>query len=263
MKKIISIFLFIIILTNNVYAEWIYSDITKCWYYLDTTKKQFYADGWYDIYEKDDKNTNKMYSYYFNKYGCLLVNTTTPDGKIVNSNGELVENGQVKVKTKIPTENKTNIDNPTDDKVLVNASGRSLKNYILDKNNVDIETEKVINGQKKSNVIVFKGNGSYIQINTKKYNKINLKIEKDKSFNNNVDYELKVMINGYEEDVIQLDSSINEMDYELKYKINDEVDLVMNYEAEQESLLSSSYKLYITSGRMSKYKENEDEDENE
>ena len=56
---------------------------------------------------------------------------------------------------------------------------------------------------------------------------------------------------------------INEMDYELKYKLNDEVDLVMNYEAEQENILSSSYKLYITSGRMSKYKESEDEEENE
>ena len=62
---------------------------------------------------------------------------------------------------------------------------------------------------------------------------------------------------------IQLNSSINEMDYELKYKLNDEVDLVMNYEAEQENILSSSYKLYITSGRMSKYKESEDEEENE
>ena len=137
-----------------------------------------------------------------------------------------------------------------------NVSGRLLKNYIVASQDVEILNEKSINGSKKTNVIAFKQNGAFISINTKKNNKIILKCERDK-INKDIDFRLALIVNGEEEDSLEFEDDEYETEQEFTFKINDDVDLVMYTNSTSSSW--SSKNLYITNGRMGKYKEDDEE----
>ena len=286
MKKIIKLSLlcfFVIMLINSVFAKWIYSEKGKGWLYLDEAGNSFVKNQWFLI----DINDQIQRIYYFNENGFLQTNATLPDGKKTNSKGEYIENGKVVdvpkklTQSQIPQQqiaetksaqiiNATGkeIKNDTAGSNVINTknrdindeeygvSGRLLKNYIKDKQNVEILAEKNLNGAKKNNVIYFKENGSFISINTKKYNKINLKIEREKT-NDDASYELRLVVNGIEEEVEQFEDDEYEINTEFKFKLNDEVDLVF-YTNGQKSTWSKKG-IYITTGRMGKYKQEDDE----
>lgn len=57
------------------------------WYYFD--QNGYMLNGWHWI---DGK------CYYFDQNGKLLMNTVTPDGYLVNANGEWTLNNKVQVK---------------------------------------------------------------------------------------------------------------------------------------------------------------------
>lgn len=286
MKKIIKLSLlcfFVVLLTNTIFAKWIYSEKGKGWLYLDEASNSFIKNQWFLI----DINDQIQRIYYFNENGFLQTNATLPDGKKTNNKGEYIENGKVVdvpkalVQTQMPQQQtsekkssqiinttKKELKNDTAGSNIVNTknrdinnedysvSGRLLKNYIKDKQNVEIISEKSINGTKKNNVIFFKENGAFISINTKKYNKINLKIERDK-VNDDAAYELRLVVNGVEEEVEQFVDDEYEINTEFKYNLNDEVDLVF-YTNGQKSTWSKRG-IYITTGRMGKYKQDDDE----
>ena len=286
MKKIIKLSLlcfFVIMLINSVFAKWIYSEKGKGWLYLDEASNSFVKNQWFLI----DINDQIQRIYYFNENGFLQTNATLPDGKKTNSKGEYIENGKIVnvpknlTQSQIPQQqiadtkpaqiiNATGkeIKNDTAGSNVINTknrdindedygvSGRLLKNYIKDKQNVEILAEKNLNGAKKNNVIYFKENGSFISINTKKYNKINLKIEREKT-NDDASYELRLVVNGIEEEVEQFEDDEYEINTEFKFKLNDEVDLVF-YTNGQKSTWSKRG-IYITTGRMGKYKQDDDE----
>lgn len=281
MKKLVFVMLFLIALSSfsfTALAGWIYSDKAKKWYYLDDQTKELIRGKWHGII---DNNTNEIKYYFFNENGCLLMNTITPDGKQVNEKGEWVENGIVKViipnskpssnvinasgqeltdKHKEKVEEVSNKQTVNDNSNILYAqqgesSGRLLKNYILASENVEIIDEKNINGSKKRNVITFKNDGAFISINTKKYNKIIIKMERDKSSRDDY-FRLALIVNGDEQDSIEFEDEEYITEYEFTYSLNDDVDIVMYSNAENNSW--SSKNVYITSGRMSKYNEDEE-----
>ena len=271
MKKIIFLlFSFIFVLSNTCFAEWIYSEKANGWLYRDESKNELITNNWHFI----DAGENIQRAYYFNEYGFLLVNGTTPDGKRTNENGEYIENGKV---VEVPKNNNqsSQVINTTGKEIVndtagqnyvntknvdmtntTNVSGRLLKNYIVASQDVEILNEKSINGSKKTNVIAFKQNGAFISINTKKNNKIILKCERDK-INKDIDFRLALIVNGEEEDSLEFEDDEYETEQEFTFKINDDVDLVMYTNSTSSSW--SSKNLYITSGRMSKYKEDDEE----
>ena len=100
MKKLAkSIFAFFILMmifmsfSSNVYAgRW---RRTKVGWWYDYGDGTWPASKWRWI----DGNADGIGEcYYFNKDGYLLVNTTTPDGYTVNTNGAWHENGNVKTR---------------------------------------------------------------------------------------------------------------------------------------------------------------------
>ena len=92
--------------------------------------------------------------------------------------------------------------------------------------------------------------------NTKKYNKVSLKLEREKT-TSDVTYELRLVVNGYEEDEIQFEDDEYELECEFEWKLNDDVDLVMYQYGEVNSY--SSKGIYIINGRMAKHKEDKEE----
>lgn len=58
------------------------------WLYVDTDITRFSKDKWEVI---DDDNDGIAYNYYFDKDGFLLIDTITPDYKIVDINGREVD----------------------------------------------------------------------------------------------------------------------------------------------------------------------------
>lgn len=273
MKKIIFLlFSFIFVLSNTCFAEWIYSKKADGWLYRDESKNELITNNWHLI----DVGDNKQRAYYFNEYGFLITNGTTPDGKRTNERGEYIENGIVfetkkeiensntqiinttNKELKTDTENKGIINTKNVDTKAISSNigtGKLLKNYIVASQDVEILNEKNINGSKKTNVIAFKNNGAFISLNTKKHNKINLKCERDKT-NKEAFFRLVLFVNGEEEDSIEFDEDEYEIEQEFEFKLNDDVDLVM-YTNSTSSSWSKKY-LYITNGRMSKYKEDDD-----
>ena len=270
MKKLFFVFCFIVILSNTCFAEWIYSKKADGWLYRDEIKNELVTSNWHLI----DVGNNKQRLYYFNEYGFLVTNGQAPDGKKTNEKGEYIENGIV-VETYKNTEQTSKIINATGKEIINNtagqnyinnsnidmtnttsSSGRLLKNYIVASQDVEILNEKSINGSKKTNVIAFKQNGAFISINTKKNNKIILKCERDK-INKDIDFRLALIVNGEEEDSLEFEDDEYETEQEFTFKINDDVDLVMYTNSTGSSW--SSKNLYITNGRMGKYKEENDD----
>lgn len=287
MKKIVKLSLlcfFIILLANTIFAKWIYSEKAKGWLYLDETSNSFVKNQWFMI----DINDQMQRIYYFNENGFLLPNATLPDGKKTNAKGEYIENGIVvdvpkalgqmqtqitqkssnkKQDTQVINTTGKEIKNYTAGSNIINTknkdvndednnvSGRLLKNYIKDKQNIEILKEKSINGVKKNNVIYFKDNGSFISLNTKKYNKVSLTIEREKITSDDV-FELHLVVNGEEEVVEQFEEDEYLINTEFKYNLNDEVDLVFYTNGQSSSWNKRG--IYITSGRMGKHNE-EDE----
>ena len=126
------------------------------------------------------------------------------------------------------------------------------KNLNYNINNVS-NTKKVDSSSIKANNSV---DSSSIQKNTKKNNKIILKCERDK-INKDIDFRLALIVNGEEEDSLEFEDDEYETEQEFTFKINDDVDLVMYTNSTSSSW--SSKNLYITSGRMGKYKEDDEE----
>ena len=273
MKRVLVLTtIFITILSSMCKAEWIHSDKADGWLFRDETTNKLITNSWHLI----DVDDNIQRFYFFNEYGFLVINGTTPDGKQTNEKGEYVENGIVvdipknieqqnsqiinstNKELKVSTENKAIINTKNIDTNEISnnqGTGRLLKNYIVASQDVEILNEKSINGSKKTNVISFKQNGAFISINTKKNNKINITCERDKS-NNDIDFKLTLIVNGEEEDNIEFEEDEFLIEKEFTYKLNDDVDLVMYTNATNSKW--STKNLYITSGRMGKYKEDDD-----
>lgn len=84
---------------NSFAAEW-KQDTTGCWWQND--------DGTYPAnkWEWLDSNGDGIAEcYYFDNNGYLLVNTTTPDGYTVNSDGAWVIDGAIQTQTTQPQQN--------------------------------------------------------------------------------------------------------------------------------------------------------------
>ena len=65
-------------------------------------------------------------------------------------------------------------------------------------------------------------------------------------------------MNGIEEDSVSMNYEQLEQSYEFEYKLNDKVEIIMTNDSDTNYITKG---LYITQGRMSKYKESkEDED---
>lgn len=278
MKKIFSFVLVIMLIIQsysvNTYAEWIYSEKLNSWLYINRDNNQFIKNQyfWIDDNEKE-KDTQSL--YYFNANGFLEMNKVLPDGNRANDQGQVLDkNGNPMKQTKTKVLNTTgkelindtagsnvvntkNKDNNGNEITSSSRTGRLIKNYISGSSGVEIIKDKYVNGANKTNVIHFKNNGSYISLDTKKYNKVLLKLERDKT-TSDVTYELRLVINGFEEDVVQFEDDEYELECEFQWKLNDDVDLVMYQYGETSSY---SYKgIYIINGRMAKYKEDNDEE---
>ena len=295
--EILSLILvFIMITTTN--AKWIYSEKVKNYLWLDEvnntiiTNSYFWADvdeeterlyyageyGFIYVNKKIDENytTNKNGEVIYNGELVQRVKQKSENDKVL----ETTKKQEIEAQNNAPIETQANIiiqetiepapetkassiiynnakvqeDSEDINKAQVSSNtSRLLKNYILDKQNVELIKDKNINGTNKTNVLQFKTNGSFIQVNTKKYNKIIIKAEKNK-YDTDVDYTLKFMVNGNLEDELVFDDDNYTAEVEWTYNLNDEVDLVLNSTKE-----SGSQNFYIVSGRMSKYKEEDDE----
>ena len=74
---------------------WKQTEDGRWWYSASEDDKQYYADGWQEVVSFIPEQVMKY--YYFDENGYLLTNTTTPDGRQVNENGEYVKDGVVQV----------------------------------------------------------------------------------------------------------------------------------------------------------------------
>ncbi len=70
---------------------------TKGWWYgTNSDNSSYYANGWFWI---DDNGDSIAECYYFGPDGYIYVNTITPDGCLVNANGQWIDlNGIVQTK---------------------------------------------------------------------------------------------------------------------------------------------------------------------
>ena len=278
MKKLVKILLFFVLLMQvlsiNTYAEWIHNEKLNGWLFIDRINNQFIKSQYIWIDNEKEKDTQSL--YYFNENGFCQISIVLPDGRITNDQGQVLdENGKpmINYKNKAKTINTTGkeIVNDTAGSNIIKSkknndgtieqsssqgTGRLIKNYITGSYGVEIIKDKYINGASKPNVIHFKENGSYISLDTKKYNKVSLKLEREKT-TSDVTYELRLVVNGYEEDEIQFEDDEYELECEFEWKLNDDVDLVMYQYGEVNSY--SSKGIYIINGRMAKHKEDKEE----
>lgn len=270
-KKLFLALIFILALSNFSFARWVWSDKANGYYYFDENTKQLLKSCVYEINGK---------FYYFTDTGKMLTNGKSPEGYYFNENREWVQNGVVVDKNNaelwqnhsqettkasniinnIPTTTKANETKsqeitPTE---TTTSSGRLLKNFLLAKQNVEIIKEKSINGTKKTNVIDFKGNEAFVSVDTKKYNKLQIKAERIKSYTNDVDVRLALIVNGEEEDSLEFEEEEYSVDKTFTYSLNDDVDLVLYVNGETNSYSNKDH-LYITNGRLSKYTEKDDD----
>ena len=275
MKKIkctILILIFVIMPQSTAFAKWVKSDKLNNYLWIDENTNTITVNNYF--WAKDG-DVEKL--YYAGEYGFIYINKAIDNDFKANEKGEIVHDGQVVIryiqsdvinatgkelvdKKEEKVKSLDEMKSVEDSTNIIYAqkgesSGRLLKNYIIDSQNVEIINEKTINGTKKNNVINFKTSGSFISINTKKYNKIIIKAERDNS-NKNIDYELRLVVNGVEEDNLSFEDDENTVEQEFTFKQNDEVDLVMY---SNDTSKWSSKGMYITQGRMSKYKEEDDE----
>lgn len=246
------------VITN---AKWIYSEKAKNYLWFDELSNTIMINA---FFWADDGDYQKL--YHAGQYGFIDLNKKLDEIYATNEKGEVMQNGivltmpkQPQVINNLPQET-TKAQSDSQSVVVQSAitgSGRSMTNYITNKNNVEIQSERTINGQKKKNIVYFKSNGSSIQLDTKKYNKISLTIERDR-INKDVDFSLSFVVNGIEEDSIEFNYEQLEREYEFEYKLNDKVEIIMTNDSDTNYITKG---LYITQGRMSKYKEaKEDED---
>ena len=113
--------------------------------------------------------------------------------------------------------------------------------------------------QKKKNVLAFQNNGANLKVKTDKYNCISLTVERNKTTNSDEEYELKILINGQEtEDSIYFDENEYKKIQIYEYSINDNVELIFNYENNSGENVWGTKELYITDSRLEKYKEDEE-----
>ncbi|WP_049962190.1 hypothetical protein [Oribacterium sp. FC2011] len=75
----------------------------------------------------DGNNDGVAECYYFNKKGYLLVDTVSPDGYEVNSNGAWVDNGRVQTKNVART---TNTNSNTTRRLTDEQAERAFQNYL-------------------------------------------------------------------------------------------------------------------------------------
>lgn len=123
--------------------KWLYSD-------LDITN--FPKNKWKII---DDDNDGIGYNYYFDKDGYLLVDTITPDYKIVDSKGREVDYNLEPIKYEI---NKNIVDEESDAStnnidVLYNLPQREQSNVIIGEGVVLKNKEKIFDNTIDKNVI--------------------------------------------------------------------------------------------------------------
>lgn len=281
MKKIINISIItaiiIMVTAISVQAEWIHSEKANGWLYIDRVNNEFVKNAFFWIRENEVDPNSLLCLYHFNKYGFLETSKKINDDYSANEKGQILNKIGEIIKTQNPntTTNTSNIINATGKEIINDTAGsneiktkkdddgsvqiatntgRLLKNYITEMQGVEIVKEKTINGNKKTNVIYFKENGSLISVDTKKYNKISLKLERDKT-TSDLTYELRLVVNGLEEDVAQFEDDEFELECEFEYNLNDDVDLVMYQYGGENSWGSKG--IYITNGRMAKHQEDE------
>lgn len=270
-KIFLSVFVIMSILASTTFAKWIKSDKLNNYLWLDENSNTIITNNYF--WAGDSDNSDEEIMYHAGEYGFIDLNLKIDSEYSTNDKGEVMKNNEVLKRkkgtqvinttttetTNKSTENSNNSLISEDSSNILYAQntgqGRLLKNYITSSQNVEILQEKSINGTKKNNVINFKVSGSFISLDTKKYNKVILKVEKDKS-NKDIEYELKLIVNGEEQDSITFDDDQYEVEQEFTYSLNDDVDIVMNSSDDSKW---GQRGIYITSGRMSKYKEDDDE----
>lgn len=93
-------------------GEWKH-DVTGYWYENDNG--EFFHNGWQWI---DGNNDGIAESYFFDESGYCLMDTTTPDGFIVNSDGAWIIDGIIQTKT-------INIEQPSSARSEVPSSANS------------------------------------------------------------------------------------------------------------------------------------------
>ena len=263
MKCIVGLMiLFCLMITTVTNAKWIYSEKAKNYLWIDDLSNSIIINNYFWA---EDGDYRKL--YHAGQFGFIDVNKQIDSIYSTNEKGEVMQNGIVLT---LPKQTQTQVINPipqateaqnTEQSQVIQStmtgSGRSMNNYIKSKDNVDILEEKTINGEKKKNVIYFKKNGASITLDTKKYNKITLTLERDR-INKDVDYQLSFVVNGIEEDSVSMNYDQLEQSYEFEYKLNDKVEIIMTNDSDSQYSFKG---LYVTQGRMSKYKESkEDED---
>lgn len=106
MQLVLSLLVFTMSLTAFA-GEWKISQQNGKWWYLNDDGT-YAKDGWHWI---DGNNDGIAECYYFDSDGYLYVNTTTPDGYLVDSNGAWTINGVIQTKN-IGTTN-TNVQTQT------------------------------------------------------------------------------------------------------------------------------------------------------
>lgn len=265
MKKYLVLGLSLILglsISMTCYAGWIYRENVPGWLYLDEATNTIVANTWWWI---PNKANGKERAYYFDEYGFLLQQQTTPDNHQVNENGECVINGVVLERDSKITSSagQSQLFQNQNNTLYANQSSgtKSLTSYIKESQNIEIVQSKSINGKTKNNLIWFKGNGSYLNINTKKYNRVSIVAEKDNGYSSdNTEYEFAIEVNGEEVDNFSFGDN-NSLTFEFEYSLNDDVDIILYTSSEESSsLFSSNRGVYITSSKMSKYKEDEDDE---
>ena len=96
MKKkaifLLSTALTVVTAINSFAYGWKQTDDGRWWLSASQDDTKYYANGWKSLMDTADRLVRY---YYFDEGGYLLTNTTTPDGRQVNENGEYVLNGIV------------------------------------------------------------------------------------------------------------------------------------------------------------------------
>lgn len=115
-----------VVTTTTAFAGSWQQDSVGWWYQNDDGS--FTTNGWQWI---DGNSDGIAESYYFDANGYCLMNTTTPDGFLVDANGALLVNGVVQTQSisSVSNAQAAAVENPVSDTSAVTHSGISMQPY--------------------------------------------------------------------------------------------------------------------------------------
>lgn len=246
MKKLFLVMLFIVCtLSTNAFASWLQIPNTEDWMYLEEGNIPA-KNKWICI---DTNGDSYAEWYYFDNNGIMLKNTLTPDGYMLNNDGQWVVDNVVQIQ-QIATKS-SKIDTTNMQITTSSERKRDLKANIVSKQGVDIIDVVKIGSKTWANALKMSYNDSFLKANSGICNTLEMEVG-IKNYNEELNYQMTIFVNGQELETID-DFSSEPEELSFEFDSNSEIMITYNCTSESGTYVSSDSKnLYINKGTFIK-----------